>query len=472
METIAGRYTLIEQLGNGAMGVVWRARDGVLHRDVALKRLLLPGLSTAEVEQACQRAMREARIAARLHHPNAIGVFDVVIDQGKPCLVMEYLPSRSLAAVLAERGPLPPAEVARIGSRIAAALAAAHQVGIVHRDIKPANVLLGHDGTVKITDFGISRAAGDAVVTRTGVLAGTPAYLAPELARGADPGPACDVFSLGATLYALTEGTPPFGSTDNDLALLHRIAAGRVIPPVRSGVLTDVLVRLLTDDPAHRATAAQAHRELEAVVTAPATVIAPTSPPTRALPSAPSATPVTTTPVRRRWRLIAAVVGAATLVVGAALLLPILDLTGERNAAGESTPPSTSSSTSPGTAGAPDDPTVPTSDAPRTAGFTTAEVEAFLRAHFDSLPHDTATARENWAPENRPEQWQEDQYWSNYSRVELVDGTTIIANGATFTAEVALALTPQGDAEVTVQPYQVIVVARDQRLWLIDMTPA
>ncbi|NKE57485.1 protein kinase, partial [Lentzea sp. PSKA42] len=114
------------------MGIVWRARDEVLHREVAIKQLLLPDLRPGQVDAACQRAMREGRIAARLHHPNAIGVHDVVIEDGKPCLVMEYLPSRSLSAVLAERGTLPPAEAAKIGAQVAAALAAAHAAGIVH----------------------------------------------------------------------------------------------------------------------------------------------------------------------------------------------------------------------------------------------------------------------------------------------------------------------------------------------------
>ncbi|MGH3577904.1 MAG: serine/threonine-protein kinase, partial [Mycobacterium sp.] len=187
------------------MGVVWRAHDERLDRTVAIKELLMqPGLPAADAQAARDRAMREGRIAARLKHPNAIHVYDVALDdatgasgQVVPWLVMEYLPSRSLAAVLAEQGTLAPHEAARIGRQVAAALTAAHEAGIVHRDVKPGNVLLGQDGLVKITDFGISRASWDATVTRTGVLAGTPAYFAPEVARGELPGPASDVFSLG-----------------------------------------------------------------------------------------------------------------------------------------------------------------------------------------------------------------------------------------------------------------------------------
>ena len=255
---LVGRYELLGELGRGAMGVVWRARDPVLGREVAVKQLLLPaGLAEAAAEQATARAMREARTAARLHHPNAISVFDVVTEDGQPWLVMEYLPSRSLAEVLAD-GSLAPAEAARVGARVAAALAAAHELGIVHRDVKPANILLGDGGTVKITDFGIARAGDDVKVTETGLMAGTPAYLAPEVAAGAAPSPAADVFSLGATLYAAIEGAPPFGLDENHLALLNRVAAGQYAPAQRAGRLVAALDALLATDPPSRLTAGPA----------------------------------------------------------------------------------------------------------------------------------------------------------------------------------------------------------------------
>ena len=175
--------------------------------------------------------MREGRIAGRLRHPNAIAVHDVVEHEGRPCLVMEYLRSESLGAVIAARGTLPPDEVAMIGAQVADALAEAHAAGIVHRDVKPDNVLITADGTAKITDFGVSRAAGDATVTATGFMAGTPAYLAPEVALGEDADFRSDVFSLGATLYAALEGEPPFGVDENAIAMLHKVAAGEVRPP-------------------------------------------------------------------------------------------------------------------------------------------------------------------------------------------------------------------------------------------------
>ncbi|GAB2649879.1 hypothetical protein GCM10027271_04500 [Saccharopolyspora gloriosae] len=263
---ITGRYRLEKRIGSGAMGIVWRAVDERLHRTVAVKQLLLqPGYTDEETEEARQRSMREGRIAARLQHQNAIVVFDVAEDEGQPVLVMEYLPSQSLATVLSEQGVLPPQSVARIGSQVAGALAAAHMAGIVHRDLKPGNILLGDNGIAKITDFGISRAIGDVAVTKSGILAGTPAYLSPEVALGRDPAPASDVFSLGATLYAAVEGEPPFGTDENAISLLHRVARGQVEPPRQAGPLAPALMQLLLPDPVDRPTMAQTRSMLLAV---------------------------------------------------------------------------------------------------------------------------------------------------------------------------------------------------------------
>lgn len=259
---------MLERIGSGGMGVVWQAMDERLQRLVAVKQLLLqPELSPRATDEARARALREARIAARLQHPNAIVVYDVAEHDGEPCLVMEYLPSRSLATVLGERVCLPAPEVASIGRQIASALAAAHAAQIVHRDVKPGNILIADDGTAKITDFGVSRAVGDVTVTQTGMMAGTPAYLAPEVARGQLPTPASDVFSLGATLYAALEGQAPFGDSDNPLALLHAVASGQVIPPRHTGPLSVVLMTLLATDPAARPDMHRTSLELAAVPT-------------------------------------------------------------------------------------------------------------------------------------------------------------------------------------------------------------
>ncbi len=280
------------------MGVVWRAMDERLQRLVAVKQLLVqPNLSPRANDEARARALREARIAARLHHPNAIVIYDVAEHDGEPCLVMEYLPSRSLAAVLGERGCLPVPEVASIGRQIASALAAAHAAQIVHRDVKPGNILITDDGTAKITDFGVSRAAGDVTVTQTGMMAGTPAYLAPEVARGQVPTPASDVFSLGATLYASVEGRGPFGDTDNPLALLHAVAGGKVQPPWQAGALSAVLMGLLATDPAQRPDMYRVSQELATVrTTRPESTSGAARRPTQVTASAP-VDPTPTAPV-------------------------------------------------------------------------------------------------------------------------------------------------------------------------------
>jgi hypothetical protein len=264
---VAGRYRLQSQLGGGGMGTVWLARDELLGRMVAIKQVLTTaGASAGEADQQRQRALREGRIAARLSHPHAISVYDVALEGGQPWLVMEYLPSRSLAAVLSEDGSLRVDQTAQVGAQVADALAATHAAGIVHRDVKPANVLIGEggrvEGLVKITDFGISHASGDVTLTQTGQITGTPAFLAPEVAQGSQMTEASDVFSLGATLYTCVEGQPPFGMEENALAMLHKVAGAQILPPHRAGSLTQPLTRMLAADPADRPTMPEVRDEL------------------------------------------------------------------------------------------------------------------------------------------------------------------------------------------------------------------
>ncbi len=264
---VAGRYRLLERIGGGGMGAVWLASDELLGRRVAVKQVLPPPTADETVvAQQRQRALREGRIAARLSHPHAVAVYDVALEDGAPWLVMEYLPSRSLAEVLHQDGVLPVDQVAQIGAQVADALSATHAAGIVHRDVKPANVLIGQgprvEGLVKITDFGISHARDDVTLTQTGQITGTPAFLAPEVARGGEVTPESDVFSLGATLYTCLEGRPPFGMDDNALRLLHRVAGGEVVPPRRAGSMTAPLTRMLAADPADRPTTTEVRDEL------------------------------------------------------------------------------------------------------------------------------------------------------------------------------------------------------------------
>lgn len=250
---VADRYRLVQLLGAGGMGVVWQAWDERLERAVALKMLRTqPELNEHDLELTTQRAMREARISAGLHHPHAVTVYDVVEHEGRPCIVMQLVVSTTLSELLGENGTLAPPEVARIGAQVASALAAAHKLRIVHRDVKPGNILITEDGSALISDFGISYALGDATITATGLIHGTPAYLAPEVARGKSSSFASDVFSLGATMYTALEGEPPFGSDKNAIALLHRVARGGVAPAKHAGMLRPLLDRMLNADPKRR----------------------------------------------------------------------------------------------------------------------------------------------------------------------------------------------------------------------------
>ncbi|HEY0807976.1 MAG TPA: protein kinase [Pseudonocardiaceae bacterium] len=256
---IADRYRLLGEVGRGGMGVVWQARDERLDRVVAVKQLNSDDRSTL-------RAQREARLAARLRHPHAVTVHDIVAQDDTLYLVMEYLPARSLADILLDRATLPAPEVAAIGAALASALAAAHGEGIVHRDVTPANVLITSSGVAKIADFGIARAPGSGAITGGGIIAGTPAYLAPEVANGAEAGYPADVFSLGATLYHALEGTPPFGTDDNPIVMLMRAAHDPIAPLRHTGPLADVLVRMLDRDPARRPVMAEVQSLLGAVL--------------------------------------------------------------------------------------------------------------------------------------------------------------------------------------------------------------
>ena len=290
---VAGRYTLVRRIGAGAMGTVWLARDETLRREVAIKQITDRAFRTdREAQTASARAMREGRMVARLNHPNVVTIFDVVRHDNQPWLVMEYVPSKTLNEVVRADGGLPEQRVASIGAQLAGALAEAHRVGVVHRDVKPGNVLLADSDVAKLTDFGIARGGAGDTLTETGLLAGTPAYFAPEIARGADPAPQSDVWSLGATLYYAVEGRAPFGSDGNPLAVLGRIATQDVPPPARAGRLAPVLSRLLTRDPAGRPTMSEAARLLAAVPTPRAAPLAtPAVRPTKAPATRPTPRP-------------------------------------------------------------------------------------------------------------------------------------------------------------------------------------
>jgi eukaryotic-like serine/threonine-protein kinase len=256
---IAGRYHLQAPIGRGAMGTVWRGRDELLHRDVAVKEVQVNALAMAVGSQVSyEPALREARAAARLSHPSVVTVFDIVEEQGHPWIVMELVPGRSLDQVIAEDGPLPPQHAADLGTRLLGALAAAHAAGVLHRDVKPGNVLVTADGRAVLTDFGIATFEEDPGLTQAGMVVGTPGFTAPERVRGHGATPASDLWSLGATLYAAVEGRGPFDRVGGAAAISAGVAVEDAPRAPSAGALGPVIDALLRRDPAARPDAAAA----------------------------------------------------------------------------------------------------------------------------------------------------------------------------------------------------------------------
>lgn len=341
------RYQLHEQIGAGGMGVVWKVTDQLLHQTVALKHVSFATLSTEQAQLTRDRTLREARLAAQLRgHPHVIAVYDVLVDDSDIWLVMEYLPARSLSELLRTCGQLDPIQVARIGAHVADALAAGHALGIEHRDVKPGNILITAEGTVKLTDYGISHLVGDAQLTHTGI-SGTPPYLAPEVATNGESSPASDVFSLGSTLYAAVEGHPPFGTDDNTLRLLNRIRSGVIRPPT-AGPLEPLLLRILHRDPSARpdaATAGELLTRLATNLTDPTKQLFPRPVPTRQ-PQPPQLQPPQLQPLLRQppqrqlpqqwWRHRRTAAAAALTVLMAAGALGVDALSART---GEAQPP-------------------------------------------------------------------------------------------------------------------------------------
>jgi eukaryotic-like serine/threonine-protein kinase len=275
---VADRYALRAPLGRGGMGVVWRAQDAVLGREVAVKEVVFPPTMAEEERRPAQaRVMREARAAARLNHPSAVTLYDVVQDGGGTFIVMELVNAPTLADLVRSGGPLPAARVAEIGAQIASALEAAHAAGIVHRDVKPGNVMVPDQGMAKLADFGIASLQGDPQLTSTGLVIGSPAYMAPEQARGEESGPPVDFWALGATMFYAVEGEPPF-DRGTSIATLAAVVNDPPRAPRRAGPLASVITALLAKDPGSRPSGPELRAELSRLAAVPA------SPPTEVLP--------------------------------------------------------------------------------------------------------------------------------------------------------------------------------------------
>jgi hypothetical protein len=322
--SLAGRYRLAEPLGRGGMGTVWRAHDDLLGRTVAVKELSLPrGIAPEHRATLRERAIREARVSARLKHGSIIRVHDVIAEDDRPWIVMELLTGRALD----EAGPLPPRRVAEIGVAVLDALGAAHAQGVLHRDVKPGNIFVCDDGRVVLADFGIASLDGDASLTASGGLVGSPGYIAPERLRGDRAGPPSDLWSLGAALYTAVEGRPPF-ERRTVAGVLGAVLTEEPRPPERAGPLGPVVLALLAKDPAHRPPAGLTQALLRNVAAGVAS---------RDLPETTGrATSVAPAPRNLPWRrrrgprlAVLAAVCAVAVAVPAVLLL-----TGQKNTPG------------------------------------------------------------------------------------------------------------------------------------------
>lgn len=465
-EEIAGRYRVLEEAGRGGMGAVYRCIDERLGREVAVKQVgRMPGESVTD--QA--RALREARSSAALNHPNVVSVYDSIAEGDSVWLVMEYVAGRTLSQMLREDGPLSPHQAAWIGAQVADGLAAAHERGTTHRDVKPGNVLVTKGDRAKISDFGIARTTGEASLTQSGILTGTPGYFAPEIARGGDPGPASDVWALGATLYHAVEGRPPYGENPNALQLLARVAAEDPPAPERAGVLAGPISRMLDRDPASRWSMADAahalHRIHEqtpeagtqertrALAAAPATVdpspAGPAAASSQASAPAPAPTAAETRSRRRRPAGIAALVAAlvAVVVVAAVALTQLGDDPATTPTADDETPSDTSEPATPEDQ-SPESSPEATESAPAESGPTETESDesqetqpapgsgrapvTFVEDYYAVLPGDTEAGYSMLSPsyQERLSYGTYDGFWSGIGEVTVQDSAPAGGGGA------------------------------------------
>ncbi len=480
-DVIAGRYRVEREVGRGGMGSVWLCRDERLGRPVAVKQVGgLPGESSMHLA----RALREARHSAALNHPNVVAIFDALEEGDHVWLVMEYVPSRTLDQTVREDGPLEARLAAGIGADVADGLAAAHALGTVHRDVKPSNILVRRDdGRALIADFGIARTVGQEQLTRSGLVTGTPAYFAPELARGQEPSPASDVWALGVSLYVAVEGEPPYAEQANAIAMLNTIANEPPPASTRAGPLTAAMQHMLDPDPDSRwtmARAAQALRELaidDPTPVAPVAEVAPVPPVEDPLPvpvrdDRPPDTvptkPVQAAPAPRRRRALPALAALllVALVAAAGWWLtrdPDTDLSADRPGAGAgasatptkkaSSPPTAtpSAEASPSSPASATDPasspptSTPATSAPATGDPDAASPGDLVADYYGLLPEDTGAAWELLAPELQDQigEGTFEGFWATIDDVR-VNGTEEVGDGL---VRVTLTYTTDGRSE-------------------------
>ena len=411
---IGGRYSLDREIGRGGMGSVWLGRDEVLGRVVALKRIgSQAGMSSPDL----LRAEREARIAARINHPHVVAVFDLVDDDDVQWLVMEYVEGQTLSELIRAQGRLSPEETARLVAQAADALAAAHEAGVTHRDVKPSNILVAHDGTVKLSDFGIARAEQDPSLTATGLVTGSPAYISPEVASGRPASSASDVWSLGATAFHALSGRPPYDVADNILGALYRIVHEEPPRLEDGGWPAEFVTAAMDHDPDARWTMAEVAAFLHAgpgaeaprrssptapTAVAPAAPVPAASDATQRLTATPLSTPAVPEPApapaaapasgpghaaRSGRRLFPVLVGLAA----AALLLVVGFLVlggGDDPATDAASGPADTPSASPEASDEPSKPAAPTAE----------EMEGFVADYLALADSNPATAFQRLAP--------------------------------------------------------------------------
>lgn len=410
------------------MGAVWLARDEILGREVAVKRVgATPGGESGDLV----RAEREARLAARLNHPHVVAVFDLITEDDERWLVMEYVRGVTLSGLVQRDGALTPEEAAPLIRQAADALAAAHASGIVHRDVKPSNILVTEDGQVKLSDFGIARAEADAALTQTGLVTGSPAYLAPEVASGELATTASDVWSLGATLFHALAGRPPYEVGENLMGALYRIVHEEPPRLPEAGWLSPLLESTMTRDPADRWPMARVRDALAAgpsgtlIHPAPATVPEDIGR-TEQLP--PAVPPVEPAPVHRRRPPTGPllVAGAVALLVGLIIWAALATRVPEQET------PTASGDTSESTEPAPSD---PTSSSPAAEGPTAAGMERFIGDYLSTAAADPASGYTMLTPAFQQESGGLQGYRSFWDQVESAELVSIRADPESLTVD-------------------------------------